>query len=66
MIFGGKACYKGMAMRTAHCQLDIQSPHFAEMLNCYRQAMQVHEVEEMDIEVLLAKLAFTKREVLNE
>ena len=53
-------------MRTAHCQLDIQNPHFVEMMSCYRQAMVENEIEDMDIEVLLSKLAFSKREVLNE
>ena len=35
-------------------------------MNCYRQAMVIHEIDDIDIEVLLAKLAFSKREVLNE
>jgi truncated hemoglobin YjbI len=66
MIMGGKNDYKGLTMRTAHSSLDIHSAHFQAMIQCYQQAMEECEIESMDIEVLIAKIAYMKTEVLNQ
>jgi hypothetical protein len=66
MIMGGENQYKGMAMRTAHSSMDTHSAHFQAMIECYRQAMLEHNIEEMDVEVLISKLSYMKTEVLNE
>jgi truncated hemoglobin YjbI len=65
MIMGGKNDYKGLTMRTAHSELDIHDTHFKAMIECYRQAMLENEIDELDVEVLIAKLAYMKHEVLN-
>jgi hypothetical protein len=66
MLFGGVNNYKGMAMRTAHANYDIHNVQYKAMIDCYTEAMLGEEIDPVDVEVLISKINFSKKEVLNE
>lgn len=53
-------------MRTAHSHLSIHDTHFEAMLECYKEAFEACEIDTMDSEVLISKLDYLRKEVLNE
>jgi hypothetical protein len=36
------------------------------MITCYTEAMLEEEIDPVDVEVLISKMSFSKKEVLNE